>query len=43
MNNGWDGTYLSKPQPSETYIWMIEAVDLNDKIIDKSGKSTLIR
>ena len=43
INAGWDGNYLGKQQPPETYIWTVEVVDLNGKIISKSGKSTLIR
>ena len=43
INAGWDGTFKSMPQPSETYVWLIEAVDDNGEIIRKSGKTTLIR
>jgi gliding motility-associated-like protein len=43
INSGWDGTFKSIAQPSDTYIWLIEAVDENGEIIRKSGKTTLIR
>jgi len=43
INDGWDGKIAGKEQPSGTYIWMIEGVTKDDKIITKKGTVTLIR
>ncbi|MBC3538118.1 T9SS type B sorting domain-containing protein [Rufibacter sediminis] len=40
---GWDGTHRGKPAPPETYIYRMEAVDVNGKKITQKGTVTLIR
>jgi gliding motility-associated-like protein len=41
--DGWDGTYSGKAQTSDTYTWMAEGVDIEGKVIRRSGSSILIR
>ena len=40
---GWDGTYMGKMSPDGSYGWRIEARDINDELIIKSGHLILIR
>jgi len=40
---GWDGTINGKPQASGTFVWMIKAVDYNNKPFIQKGTATLIR
>ena len=42
-NAGWNGTFNGKQQVSETYVWVVEAIDEDGKTIQKTGKTTLIR
>jgi len=42
-NAGWNGTFNGKLQISETYVWVVEAIDQDGKAILKTGKTTLIR
>jgi gliding motility-associated-like protein len=41
--NGWDGKYNSVDQPTGTYVWIAEAVDLNGNKIRRSGNVLLIK
>ena len=43
-SSGWDGTLKGKPQPADTYVWMIEYEDLlnNQRSLAK-GTIILIR
>jgi hypothetical protein len=43
LHDGWDGKLGGRDQPSGTYVWMIEGVTKDDKIITKKGTVTLIR
>ena len=43
INDGWDGKYLSKPQPTETYTWIAEGIDDDGNLIRRSGNTVLIR
>ena len=43
LNKGWDGRMGGFEQPSGVYIWMIEGVTVDNKIISKKGTVTLIR
>lgn len=43
MNQGWDGTINGLAQPAGTYVWMIEGVTADNKLITKKGTVTLIR
>ncbi|WP_190300418.1 T9SS type B sorting domain-containing protein [Rufibacter hautae] len=40
---GWNGMHGGKPSPPETYIYRLEAVDVNGKKITQKGTVTLIR
>jgi len=42
-NKGWDGSFNGKKQQSGTYVYVIEAVDYNDKPYFKKGTFVLIR
>lgn len=42
--NGWDGTFKSKPQPSDVYIWQLKYEDnLTGKVVQKNGMVMLLR
>lgn len=45
INQGWDGTYNGKPQPMDSYGWVLEAEGFLDEqpIITKQGTVTLLR
>jgi gliding motility-associated-like protein len=43
LNRGWDGRFGGAEQASGVYIWMAEAVTMDNKIISKKGTVTLIR
>lgn len=40
---GWDGSYQGKPQVSESYIWVVKAIDYKGAPYFKKGAVTLIR
>ena len=39
---GWDGRYRGRKQPIGAYVWMIQGVDNNGKIIEKKGTVILV-
>jgi gliding motility-associated-like protein len=41
--DGWDGSLNGKPQPVDTYMWMIEAVSKYGAPIKQTGLVTLLR
>ncbi|MBL7703559.1 MAG: gliding motility-associated C-terminal domain-containing protein [Ferruginibacter sp.] len=41
--DGWDGTYKGKKQPVETYLWVVEGIDIDNITITKNGNTLLIR
>lgn len=43
IDQGWDGTYNGKPQPTGVYIYTIEAMTENSKPFVHQGNVTLIR
>lgn len=43
MQQGWDGTFNGQAQPAGTYVWMIEGITNDNKVITKKGTVTLIR
>lgn len=43
LHQGWDGTFNGQAQPAGTYVWMIEGVTNDNKVITKKGTVTLIR
>ena len=40
---GWNGIFNGKPQPMDTYTWTVEAVDIDGRVITRSGNCVLIR
>lgn len=43
INAGWDGVYRGAKQPSETYVWSAEGIDIDDQVIRRNGTFILIR
>jgi gliding motility-associated-like protein len=43
LNEGWDGKYNGMLEPLATYTWLIDGMDANGKIIQKTGSVTLLR
>jgi len=43
MNLGWDGKLIGKDQATGTYVWMIQGVTKDGRLITKKGTVTLIR
>ena len=43
LHDGWDGTIKGVAQPTGTFVWMIQAVTDQGKVITKKGTVTLIR
>ncbi len=42
-SKGWDGNLNGNPQSSQTVVWTIEGVGLDDQIYRKSGTTVLLR
>jgi gliding motility-associated-like protein len=40
---GWDGVYLGSLQPMGTYSWQAEGLDIDGKVIFRTGSTILIR
>ncbi len=43
QHDGWDGKIAGKEQPTGVYVWMIEGISTDNKVITKKGTITLIR
>ena len=43
INQGWDGVYKDARQGSETFVYQVTVLYLNDKTESKSGSFTLVR
>lgn len=43
QGQGWDGTFKGKPQDTDVYVWMVEGVDYQGKVVFDKGSVTLIR
>jgi gliding motility-associated-like protein len=43
VNNGWDGTFSGKPQPSGVYMYVCRISLTSGEIIDKKGSINLLR
>ncbi len=43
LNDGWDGKIAGREQPTGVYVWMIEGLSKDNKVITKKGTVTLIR
>jgi gliding motility-associated-like protein len=41
--HGWDGRINGKPQTTNTFVWMLKAIDYTGKPIFQKGTATLIR
>jgi gliding motility-associated-like protein len=42
-STGWDGFFKGSPLPAGPYVWMSEGVDVDDKVIRRTGTALLIR
>ncbi|MEO8403172.1 MAG: T9SS type B sorting domain-containing protein [Chitinophagaceae bacterium] len=42
-DKGWDGMIAGQQQGNNTYVWMVKAIDYNDKPYFEKGTVTLIR
>jgi gliding motility-associated-like protein len=43
LGEGWDGMVSGKPQPSGTYVWVVEGTTYTGKTIHRKGTAILIR
>ncbi len=43
INIGWDGTYKGKLQPMDTYTWVASGIDIDGKVVSKSGNFILLK
>jgi gliding motility-associated-like protein len=43
LNKGWDGKLGGVEQANGVYVWMVEGVTIDNKVITKKGTVTLIR
>lgn len=43
QNKGWDGKFKGAPQDSQVFVWIVEGVDYQGKVIFQKGTVTLIR
>jgi gliding motility-associated-like protein len=43
FRRGWDGYYRGRPASIDTYLWILEGVDLHGQKISKKGTVTLLR
>jgi gliding motility-associated-like protein len=43
INTGWDGNYLGRIQPMETYAWVAEGIDVDGNYIRRTGNTILVR
>jgi hypothetical protein len=43
IGRGWDGTISGKPQSTDNFVYMLQAVDYTVKVIFKKGNVLLVR
>ena len=43
LGAGWDGIYKGKPQVTDTYTWMIDAIGQDERRFRLTGNSVLVR
>jgi hypothetical protein len=43
LNGGWDGKLGSVEQPSGVYVWIVQGVTADDRVITRKGTMILIR
>ena len=41
--HGWNGEISGRPQTTNTFVWLVKAIDYTGKPIFQKGTSTLIR
>jgi gliding motility-associated-like protein len=42
-SNGWEGGFRGMPMPAGPYVWMAEGIDIDDKVIRRTGTVILVR
>ncbi len=43
FRRGWDGWYNGRPAAVDTYLWILEGIDLNGNKLSRKGTVTLLR
>jgi gliding motility-associated-like protein len=43
VSKGWDGAVGARPGDAGTYVWIVEGIDVNNKVVLKRGVVQLIR
>jgi gliding motility-associated-like protein len=43
LNKGWDGTFKGSPVTSGAYVWSIEGIASDGKVLKKDGTVLLIK
>jgi gliding motility-associated-like protein len=43
VNTGWNGTFQGRTQPIDTYAWVAEGIDVDGKLVTRTGNTILIR
>lgn len=43
LNEGWDGTIAGREQPTGIYVWMIQGLGNDNRLITQRGTVTLVR
>lgn len=43
LNDGWDGRISGIDQPAGAYVWMVEGITYDDRVITKKGTVLIIR
>jgi gliding motility-associated-like protein len=43
FNEGWDGKLGGIEQPSSVYVWIVQGITTDDRVITKNGTVVLIR
>ena len=43
INQGWDESLNSRPQPTSTFVWIVKGIDYDDQEFTQKGNVTLVR
>jgi gliding motility-associated-like protein len=43
LNEGWDGKLGGVEQPADVYVWMVQGIASDNRVITKKGTVVLIR
>lgn len=43
LNEGWDGKFAGRDQASGVYVWMVQGITKDNRVITKRGTVTLVR